>query len=126
DVRLAAHAWRMFKAAVDRRRAAAESESASEPADEPDERFYRLKGSSRLDLANSGIATVIWATGFSPSIGWLPDGALDEGMRPQPPGLHVIGAPWITHRSSANLYGMVADAARLVEEITDTSLAAAA
>ncbi len=69
---------------------------------------------------------MIWATGFSPSISWLPDGALDADMQPQLPGLHVIGAPWLTHRSSANLYGMTSDAARIVEAMTDARLAAVA
>jgi putative flavoprotein involved in K+ transport len=71
-----------------------------------------------LDLRGSGISTVIWATGFTPSTGWLPVDALDERHRPQLPGLHVIGAPWLTHRSSANLYGMATDAESLASAIT--------
>lgn len=126
NVRFADDASRMFKTAVDRHPAAAGSESLADPADEPDQRLYRMRGPSRLDLANAGIGTVIWATGFSPSIGWLPEGALDAGMQPQLSGIHVIGAPWLTHRSSANLYGMPADAARIVEAMTAVPLAAAA
>jgi putative flavoprotein involved in K+ transport len=132
DPEIGANVWfadeasRMFKAACDRHPTAADGDSVPDPADEPDERFYRLKGPNSLDLAAAGIGTVIWATGFSPSIGWLPDGALGAGMQPQLPGLHVIGAPWLTHRSSANLYGMSADAERIALTITGEQLAAVA
>jgi putative flavoprotein involved in K+ transport len=126
NVRFADDASRMFKAACDKQPAAVESNSVSDPADEPDERLYRLRGTSRLDLASARIGTVIWATGFSPSIGWLPEGALDARMQPQLPGLHVVGAPWLTHRSSANLYGMIADAERIARTITGEQLAAVA
>jgi putative flavoprotein involved in K+ transport len=87
--------------------------SPLDPADRPAPHLYGLSGPASLDLAAAGISTVIWATGFGPSVGWLPPGALDARMRPQLPGLHVVGAPWLTHRSSANLYGMAADAERL-------------
>jgi putative flavoprotein involved in K+ transport len=82
----------------------------------PAAEMYSLRGPAELDLTAEGIRTVIWATGFGASTGWLPRGALDEQGRPQLPGLHVIGAPWLTHRSSANLYGMAADAERLAAE----------
>ncbi len=97
-----------------------------DPADEPAPELYGASGSRTLDLARNGIGTVIWATGFGPSIGWLPTGALDARRRPQLPGLHVIGAPWLTHRSSANLYGMAADADRLVAALTRQPLQLAA
>jgi hypothetical protein len=38
----------------------------------------------------------------------------------------VIGAPWLTHRSSSNLYGMATDAERLVSILADTRVNAAA
>jgi putative flavoprotein involved in K+ transport len=97
-----------------------------DPADEPAPELYGASGQRSLDLARHGIGTVIWATGFGPSIGWLPTGALDARRRPQLPGLHVIGAPWLTHRSSANLYGMAADADRLVDGLTRQPLPLAA
>jgi putative flavoprotein involved in K+ transport len=95
-----------------------------DPADEPALHLHGLPGPGSLDLAAAGISTVIWATGFDPSVEWLPRGALDVALRPRLPGLHVIGAPWLTHRSSANLYGMVADAERLAGMYADTALAA--
>src|SRR5262249_57106603 len=88
------------------------------PPGDPAPPLYAVPGPRSLDLARHGIGTVIWATGFGPSTGWLPAGALDSRRRPQLPGLHVIGAPWLTHRSSANLYGMAGDADRLVDVLT--------
>jgi putative flavoprotein involved in K+ transport len=97
-----------------------------EPADEPAPGLHHVRGPESLDLAATGISTVIWATGFGPSIEWLPRGALDTRRRPQLPGLHVIGAPWLTHRSSANLYGMASDADRLAASLADVCVRAAA
>jgi putative flavoprotein involved in K+ transport len=96
----------------------------SDPADEPAEHLHHLRGPDSLDLAGTGISSVIWATGFDPSTGWLPRSALDVAGRPRIPSLHVIGAPWLTHRSSANLYGMVADAERLASMYAGAALAA--
>jgi putative flavoprotein involved in K+ transport len=85
-----------------------------------------VAGPPSVDLARHGIRSVIWATGFGPSIGWLPTGALDSRGRPQLAGLHVIGAPWLTHRSSANLYGMAADADRVADVLARQPLTLAA
>jgi putative flavoprotein involved in K+ transport len=133
---LGANVWfadessRMFRAAWDRRaaRSSREVEPARdrEPGDEPADHLYDLTGPSALDLRAAGISTVIWATGFGASLGWLPPGALDDDWRPQLPDLHVIGAPWLTHRSSANLYGMTTDAERLANALDDLDLDVAA
>jgi putative flavoprotein involved in K+ transport len=98
----------------------------TEFADEPAPSLHHVRGPESLDLAAAGISTVIWATGFGPSIEWLPRGALDARHRPQLPGLHVIGAPWLTHRSSANLYGMASDADRLAASLAHVCVRAAA
>lgn len=95
-------------------------------ADEPAPHLYDAHGPASLDLIGRRISTVIWATGFGPSIGWLPAEALDSGHRPQLPGLHVIGAPWLTHRSSANLYGMLSDADQVVSALASTQISLAA
>jgi putative flavoprotein involved in K+ transport len=85
-------------------------DAETDAADESAPHLYDARGPESLDLLAAKISTVIWATGFGPSIGWLPGEALDPAYRPQLPGLHVIGAPWLTHRPSANLYGMHTDA----------------
>ncbi|HEX6699881.1 MAG TPA: FAD-dependent oxidoreductase [Gaiellaceae bacterium] len=98
----------------------------ADPADEPARHLYGLEGPSSIDLAANGISTIVWATGFGPSIDWLPAGALDDRGRPQLPGLHAIGAPWLTHRTSASLYGMASDADRVASAIAAVDLRIAA
>ncbi|MFL5945372.1 MAG: NAD(P)-binding domain-containing protein [Gaiellaceae bacterium] len=98
----------------------------TDPADEPARELYDERGPAMLDLREARVSTVIWATGFAPSLGWLPEGALDERRRPQIPGLYVVGAPWLTHRSSANLYGMVTDAQLLAGALSRSRRAVAA
>jgi putative flavoprotein involved in K+ transport len=96
-----------------------------DPADEPAEDLYELSGPRSLDLAAEAVSTVVWATGFDASIGWLPARALDRSWRSRLPGLHVVGAPWLTHRASGNLYGMVADAEQVADVLSDVGTAAA-
>ena len=105
-------------------RGEAEPSGRLDPADEPAPGLYGLRGPESLDLAAAGISTVVWATGFDPSLGWLQRGALGGAGRPRLSGLHVIGAPWLTHRSSANLYGMARDAERLASRYSSAALAA--
>jgi putative flavoprotein involved in K+ transport len=128
NVRFADEVSAVFRTVWDKRDALTggrlEPAGESDPADEPAEHLYRLGGPSSLDFAAAGISTVIWATGFGASTGWLPRAALDTRGRPQLPGLHVIGAPWLTHRSSANLYGMASDAERLGSVFAAISAAA--
>jgi putative flavoprotein involved in K+ transport len=96
-----------------------------DPADEAAEELYDLSGPGSLDFAAEGISSIVWATGFDASIGWLPAGALDLDWQPRLPGLHVVGAPWLTHRVSGNLYGMVADAEQIAEALSYVAAAAA-
>jgi putative flavoprotein involved in K+ transport len=110
-----------FRAAWDRQAALTsgriEPAGQLDPADEPAPELYGAPGPSSLDLRAAGITTVIWATGFGASTDWLPDGALDDARRPRLPRLHVVGAPWLTHRASGNLYGMAADAERVADAL---------
>ncbi|HSC73352.1 MAG TPA: NAD(P)/FAD-dependent oxidoreductase [Gaiellaceae bacterium] len=118
NVRFADDVSSLFRATWEKRARLRGAAPVVDPADEPAPQLYGVAGPRSLDLVGHGIGTVIWATGFGPSTGWLPTGALDSRRRPQLPGLHVVGAPWLTHRSSANLYGMAADADRLVSTLT--------
>ena len=92
----------------------------ADPADVAAPELYDATGPASLDLARSGISTVIWATGFGPSLSWLPEEAFDRQRGTQLPGLYVMGAPWLTHRSSANLYGMVTDAQRIARAVSES------
>jgi putative flavoprotein involved in K+ transport len=130
NLRFADEASAFFRAAWERRAQVSGrtlgAAAQPDPADEPAPGLHHVRGPESLDLAAAGVSTVIWATGFGPSIGWLPSGALDARRRPQLPGLHVIGAQWLTHRSSANLYGMAADAERLAGSLANVCVRAAA
>jgi putative flavoprotein involved in K+ transport len=129
NLRFADEASAGFRAGWDKWAAAAGFDAGpggTDHADEPAPALYGLSGPESLDLASAGISTVIWATGFGASLDWLPHAALDLHRRPRLPGLHVVGAPWLTHRSSANLYGMAADAERLADVFADDCVAAAA
>ena len=77
-----------------------------------------------LDLRRAGIASVIWATGYRRHHPWLRLPVLDargeithDGGRAVVPGLHVVGTPWQTRRSSATLDGVRHDARRVARAI---------
>ena len=126
NVRFADEASAALRASWDKRAQLLKGETQEDPADQPAPQLYEAVGPASLDLRAARISTVIWATGFTPSTAWLPDGALDETHQPQLPGLHVIGAPWLTHRSSANLYGMATDAELLASALSRVPARAAA
>jgi putative flavoprotein involved in K+ transport len=127
NVRFADDASASFRALWSKRaRLAGAAENELDPADEPAPHLYGERGPAVLDLAAAGITSVVWATGFGPSTQWLAPGSLDERHHPQLPGMYVVGAPWVTHRSSANLYGMAADADRIASALARRPLAAVA
>jgi putative flavoprotein involved in K+ transport len=99
------------------RRTGVEAPGRDDPADARAEDLYDLRGPDSFDLAAAGISTVVWATGFGATLDWLPRNSLDRDGRAQRAGLHVVGAPWLTHRASGNLYGMPTDAARVAEQL---------
>jgi putative flavoprotein involved in K+ transport len=120
NVRFADDASRAFRALCDTHADATRHvDDAHDPADEPAEHLYEMRGPGSLDLRAAGVSTVVWATGFGASIGWLPERAVDGFGRAQLPGLDVVGAPWLTHRASSNLYGMVTDAERVAASLAD-------
>jgi putative flavoprotein involved in K+ transport len=128
NVRFADEVSARFRAAWEKRAALIGRDVSAQhhdAADEPAEHLYGVEGPASLDFAAEGISSVVWATGFDASVGWLPRGALDVSWRPSLPGLHVVGAPWLTHRSSGNLYGMVADAEQVADVLSHVGAAAA-
>lgn len=128
NVRFADEAAARFRDAWERRALMtghAVSAWHQDAADEPAEHLYALDGPGSLDFAAEGISSVVWATGFDASIGWLPKGSLDVSWRPRLPGLQVVGAPWLTHRASGNLYGMAADAEQVADGLSYAGAAAA-
>jgi putative flavoprotein involved in K+ transport len=78
-----------------------------------------------LDLARSGIATIIWATGFASDFSWLKVDAFDENGRPKhqrgvsaEPGIYFLGLPWQSRRGSSFIWGVWHDAKYLADQIT--------
>jgi putative flavoprotein involved in K+ transport len=77
-----------------------------------------------LDLADAGIRSVVWATGFRRNYGWLHLPVLDAegeirhagGITPCP-GLYVLGLRFLRRRNSNFLDGVGADAEALAGEV---------
>lgn len=77
-----------------------------------------------LDIARSGIRTVLWATGFRPDYSWLEVPVLDrkgrlrhDGGIADSPGLYVMGLQFLRRRKSALIDGAAADARDLSEHL---------
>ncbi|MDP4031294.1 MAG: FAD-dependent oxidoreductase, partial [Pseudorhodobacter sp.] len=78
----------------------------------------------RLDLAERGVTSIIWATGFAPDFGWVKIDTFDDQGRPvhnegesRIPGLYFVGLPWLSCRGSAFIWGAWRDAERLAAQI---------
>lgn len=78
-----------------------------------------------LQLAESGIATILWATGYSVDYSWLQvPNALNESGRPSHQrgvsnagGIYFLGLPWLSRRGSAFIWGVWHDAKFLADQI---------
>jgi len=77
-----------------------------------------------LDLADAGIASIVWATGFDVDYGWLQVDALDERGRPRhrrgvssEPGVYFLGLPWQSRRGSSFIWGVWHDAKFVADQI---------
>jgi putative flavoprotein involved in K+ transport len=77
-----------------------------------------------LDLAQEGVTSIIWATGYQLDFSWIKFDAFDEKGRPthqrgvsKVPGLYFLGLPWLSRRASAFIWGVWHDADFLAEHI---------
>ncbi|MEM6488751.1 MAG: NAD(P)/FAD-dependent oxidoreductase [Pseudomonadota bacterium] len=77
-----------------------------------------------LDLAEAGIATVLWATGYARDDSWLQVDAFDTAGRPdhvrgvsRAQGVYFLGLPWLSRRGSAFIWGVWHDAGYLADQI---------
>ena len=77
-----------------------------------------------LDLAGSGITSIIWATGYAFDFSWLKLDAFDDQGRPRhqrgvsaEPGLYFLGLPWQARRGSAFIWGVWHDAKHVADHI---------
>lgn len=77
-----------------------------------------------LDLAEAGIGTIIWATGFLADYGWMQVDAFDESGKPKhqrgvssEPGIYFLGLPWQSRRGSSFIWGVWHDAKYVADQI---------
>ena len=77
-----------------------------------------------MDLRETGVSTVIWATGYSTDYSWLQVDALDENGRPAhqrgistEPGVYFVGLPWQSRRGSSFIWGVWHDAKFVADQI---------
>jgi putative flavoprotein involved in K+ transport len=77
-----------------------------------------------LDLAQAGVNTIVWATGFGVDYGWLQVDAFDDRGRPQhqrgvssEPGVYFLGLPWQSRRGSSFIWGVWPDAKYIADHI---------
>ncbi|SNY47303.1 flavin-containing monooxygenase [Paractinoplanes atraurantiacus] len=96
--------------------------------DLPEEPEARVSGPApkatvdELDL--SGIAVIVWATGYAADYGWLEVDAFDENGRPRhrrgvssEPGVYFLGLPWLSRRGSSFIWGVWHDARHVADHI---------
>ncbi|MDC8803260.1 NAD(P)/FAD-dependent oxidoreductase [Halomonas pacifica] len=77
-----------------------------------------------LDLAEAGISTIVWATGFTVDYRWLKVDAFDDNGKPQhqrgvsrEPGVYFVGLPWLSRRGSSFIWGVWHDAKHIADHI---------
>ena len=77
-----------------------------------------------LNLAEAGITSILWATGFALDFSWLQVDAFDDEGRPKhqrgisaEPGIYFLGLPWLSRRASSFIWGVWHDAKHLADHI---------
>lgn len=77
-----------------------------------------------LNLAEQGITTILWATGYALDYSWLEADTFDERGRPihqrgvsKERGIYFLGLPWLTRRGSAFIWGAWHDAKFVADQI---------
>ncbi|MGA8260453.1 MAG: NAD(P)/FAD-dependent oxidoreductase [Arenicellales bacterium] len=78
-----------------------------------------------LNLADAGITSIIWATGFAVDFSWLKLDAVDAEGKPKhergisaEPGVYFLGLPWQSRRASSFIWGVWHDARFLADHIS--------
>ena len=75
-------------------------------------------------MAEEGVTSIIWATGYSYDFGWLQVDAFDAAGRPRherglssEPGVYFLGLPWLSRRGSSFIWGVWHDARFIADHI---------
>ena len=78
-----------------------------------------------LNLAEAGITSIVWATGFVTDFSWLKVDAFDEAGKPNhqrgistEPGVYFLGLPWQSCRGSSFIWGVWHDAKFVADHIS--------
>jgi putative flavoprotein involved in K+ transport len=78
-----------------------------------------------LNLAEAGITSIVWATGFAVDFSWLKVDAFDEAGKPNhergistEPGVYFLGLPWQSRRGSSFIWGVWHDARYVADQIS--------
>ncbi|RWO41697.1 MAG: FAD-dependent oxidoreductase [Mesorhizobium sp.] len=78
-----------------------------------------------LNLAEAGIGSIIWATGFTVDYNWLKVNVFDEKGKPKhqrgvstEPGIYFLGLPWQSRRGSSFIWGVWHDAQHVADHIS--------
>ena len=79
-----------------------------------------------LDLAEAGITSIIWATGFRQDFDWLHMDVLDDSGKPKhqrgvssEQGIYFLGLPWQSRRGSSFIWGVWHDAKHVADQIAN-------
>ena len=77
-----------------------------------------------INLAERGIKTIIWATGYVQDFSWLQVDAFDDTGKPKhdrgvsaQDGVYFLGLPWLSMRGSSFIWGVWEDAKYLASHI---------
>jgi len=77
-----------------------------------------------LNLADAGITSIIWATGYAADYSWLQVNAFDEQQKPRhqrgvssESGVYFLGLPWLSRRGSTFIWGVWHDAKYIADHI---------
>lgn len=78
----------------------------------------------KLGLAEAGITSIIWATGYTQNYSWLKVNAFDDNNKPQhqrgvssESGVYFLGLPWQSRRGSSFVWGVWHDAKYIADQI---------
>ena len=78
-----------------------------------------------LDLAEAGITSIVWATGYGVDYRWLEADVFNDQGQPQhqrgvtrEPGVYFLGLPWLSRRGSSFIWGVWHDAKYLADQIS--------
>jgi len=96
-----------------------------DPADTPDPEAKCVSPLREINLHESNVSVVIWATGFGGDFSWVHLPVFDEVGKPihkrgvsGERGLYFIGFPWLNSRKSGVIYGIEDDAGYIAEAIS--------